>query len=1149
MLQPGVVRDRGLTGRVVMNKSTLALPRAFTWLNLTQFCGALNDNLLKLLIIFFLIAIQGPEAATSVGATTGAIFVVPFLLFTPLAGALADKFSKSTIIRSMKVSEVVITLLGAGAFALAEPAALYAVLFLMAAQSALFGPSKYGIVPELVTRQQLSRANSLIESMTYLAIIFGSALAPFLAQVSDNSYRLAAAVCILFSLTGFLTSFGIASTPAADRQRKLSPRVLKEAFASVAELRGDHYLMLALIGSAYFLFLGAFAQINLIPFGIEIHGLKQEQSGYLFLLAAIGIGLGSNMAGRMSGRNIELGLVPVGAFGLSASTIGLYLLPVNLFLHSFLIVLLGTSAGLFLVPLRAFVQLRAPRKTLGRILAAGSFMSWCGVLLASLMAFALSKGAGLTPDELFLVLGLMTLGLTLLSLKLLPDFLLRFVVLMLMRCVYRIRVDGAENVPDEGPALLIPNHVSWVDALLLLATQQRRIRFIMHRDIFNRRLLRPLFRLMGVIPVSAEDSRKEKLEFVKSARQALDEGYLVCIFAEGMITRTGMLQPFKSGFESLLKGCDHPLIPVHIGGVWGSIFSYANGGFLKRLPSRWPHPVAIRFGEVMAADSSALDVQQQVAELSCAYYDDKRSEETSLSAEFIKSARQNWSRNAISDSSGKALSFGRTLTATVLLAERLKPRLDEHRNIAVLIPPSVGGVLANLALAQLGRVPVNLNYSAAPATMRSAMQQSSCSTLLTSRAFLERFPETPMPDNVLYVEDLLEVPPFKEAAVCWIKARLLPRRMMLGRLQSRGDAVATLIFSSGSTGEPKGVVLTQHNILSNIEAIRTVAALNSEDRVCGALPFFHALGFTATLWLPLIGGFSAAYHNNPMEAGTICKMLRKQGSTLLLTTPTFLSAYMRRAKADDFSSLRLVVTGAEKLKATLAEAFNDKFSLMPLEGYGATELAPLISLNIPDVVDHNVQQPGRRQGSVGRAIPGVVIRVVAIDSARPVPAGEEGLIQVKGPNLMQGYLNRPEQTAEVISEGWYHSGDIGYLDRDGFLHITDRLARFSKIGGEMVPHGRVEDLFYQQLSLADGSLAVTSLSDAKKGERLIVLATSEAGALERLIDVSQNSALPNLWKPQRDDFVRVEQLPCLGSGKLDLRGLRKLAQSALEGTV
>jgi len=1121
---------------------TNKLPKSFSRLNITQFLGALNDNLLKLLIVFFLISMKGPEHAASIAAVTGALFVAPFLILSPVAGVLADRLSKRNIIVSMKLTELSIAALAISAFATASSTGLYCVLFLMSSQSALFGPAKYGIVPELVKRDQLSRANSLLESFTYLAIILGSALASVLVQLTASDYRSAAFTCIGFSLLGLLSSWQIEKTaPANPNQQR--PRPYRELRETIKELRHDGYLLLAILGSAYFLFLGAFAQINLIPFGMQVHGLTQEQSGYLFLVAALGIGCGSILAGRLSGRNVELGLIPLGALGMSLSACGLFLLPSSLPVHLTLIAFLGCCAGLFLVPLHAFVQMRAPREKLGRILATGSFISWLGVLTASTLAYLLSGPLAFSAAKSFFILGLLTFGLTLLTLWILPDFLLRFVALLTMRIGYRVKISGSANIPADGPALLVANHVSWIDALLLLATQQRRIRFVMHRDIYNIRPLRPFFKLMGVIPVSAQDNRKQKVEFIKNTRIALDDGYLLCIFAEGMITRNGMLHQFKSGFESIVKGTDYPIIPIYIGGAWGSIFSYAHGKPLSKIPTCFPYPISIHFGQPMPADSSASEVQQRVSELAYDYFADQEKTRTSLSDMFIKTARTNWRRKAISDSSGKQLSYGQTLISSIALADQLKTTVTDEEMVGLLLPPSVAGSLANLAVPLLNITPVNLNYTASPEAVQSAIDQCGIKTVVTSKRFIERFPQLALASQTIYLEDLLTQIDRPAKLRALLKACCLPARLLLSGNKLRGTELATVIFSSGSTGEPKGVMLSQHNIISNLEAIRTVAAVDPHDNICSALPFFHALGYTATLWLPLLSGFSASYHINPMDAPAITKLVRKNRSTLLLTTPTFLSAYMRRATKEDFANLRLVVTGAEKLKTQVADAFAGKYGIRPLEGYGATELAPLITLSLPDIQIDGIEQSGNKPGSVGRPIPGVVLRTVNPTTCEALPEGETGLILAKGPNLMRGYLKQPEKTAAAIKDGWYLTGDIGQIDKDGFLHITDRLARFSKIGGEMVPHIKVEEVLYRELKLNGNSLAISSTKDEKKGERLVVLYTEAAGTEEQIKQAVKNSELPNLWRPGNNSFIKIDSLPLLGSGKLDLCKLRKLAEA------
>lgn len=1116
-----------------------ALPTAFKRLNLAQACGALNDNLIKLLIVFYLVSQYGQERAATIAAIGSAAFVLPFLLFSALAGSLADRLPKRRIIVMVKILEVGIASLAVAGLWLNSQPILYGVVFLLGTHSALFAPAKYGVVPELVEREQLSGANSLLEMASYMAIVGGTALAPLLLQLAGGRHGIALLAGIVIAVTGLMVARTLPATPAVapDQTLDWSPLVY---WRTLHSLRHDGYLLLAVIGAAYFLFVGAFCQLNLLPYGMRYLGLSEAQSGYLFVAAALGIGAGSLLAGRLSGRTVEFGVVPVGAAGLTVATFALHAVPPHLPSVLALVGLFGVSAGLFIVPLQAFIQLRAPAEHRGSILAASSFLSWVGALLASALLWLLSGPMGVSPGGAFTVLGVTTLILSLITLFVLPDFLLRFLALAAMRFFYRLEIFGDEQVPSDGPALLVANHVSWLDSLLLIATQQRRIRFVMEREIYNTPLLKQLCKLMQVIPVSTKDGKKGLLEFMSAARQALDDGYLVCIFAEGEITRNGMLNRFKGGFERIVRGSTTPIIPVYIGGAWGSILSYAHGKLLSRFPSLLPYRVTILFGEPLPASSTAFEVRRTVMELSCAWFEARKKRRRPLGELFAKTARENWSRSAMSDTSGRELTYGKALIGAVALARKLKPLSAGQDMVGVCLPPTVGSALVNIALTLNGTIPVNLNYTASQDGIRSAMDQCCISTVITSKVFLEKLGTLPEFQSPLYVEELLTSITAADKRCAFFKARLMPLRWFARPDGFTADRIATIIFSSGSTGEPKGVMLTHHNILSNLEALRMVFRATRRDNICSALPFFHSLGFTGTLWLPLVSGFSAAYHTNPLDGETIAKVVRERQSTLLIATPTFLMAYLRRAKAEDFKSLRLVMTGAEKLKPKLADAFEERFGIRPMEGYGATELSPVISLSLPDVEIDGIRQTGSREGSVGLPVPGVVVKIVDPESGANLPEGETGLIMVKGPNVMAGYLGKPEKTAEVLRAGWYVTGDIGRLDDMGFLHITDRLSRFSKIAGEMVPHGAVEDALHAKLGQT-GVVAVTGVPDDKRGEKLVVVFAPEAGNAEALHKLMLETDLPNLWKPGRDCYVAVEALPILGTGKLDLRGVKEAA--------
>ncbi len=1126
-----------------MNGMKSKIGRSFLWLNATQFLGALNDNIFKLLVILFLIGLQGPSEAGSITAIAGAVFVVPFLVFSALAGKLADCFSKRDIIVAAKIAEVLVMTAACFAFAFKSVPGLYIVLFMMAAQSAFFSPSKYGIVPELVSNTHLSQANGMLEGFTYLAIVIGTASASYLSQMTGEDFVLAALVCVAIAVIGLAASLPIRHTPAAGTDRGVSVFFVRDIWRTIRHIRRDRDLLLAVLASAYFLLIGGLIYNNLIPYGINYLGLDKEHSGQLFVIVAIGIGLGAFWAGRLSGRNVEFGVVPLGALGLTICSVGLGITAGSRIPAFVMIFLMGISSGLFIVPIYAFVQLRSPNKQRGQILAASNFLGWVGVLLASGLVYLFCSLLGMSAAAMFAILGVMTLVLSVVTVALLPDFLVRLICVLLTRLCYRIKVTGIENVPVDKSALLVCNHVSWVDALLMAATQQRRIRFVMDREFYNIRWLRPICRLMRVIPISANDPPKKIVASLKEARAAMDEGFLVCIFAEGAMTRNSMLRAFRGGFEHIIKDSSYDVIPAYIGGAWGSIFSYSYGRPLSTLPKKFPYPVSIHFGRPMPAGSTASQIREKVMELSCDYFNDLKPSRRPLGDHFVRTARRNWRRHCIADSTGKRLSYGQTLTSAVALSAQIKKITRHQEKIGILLPPSAAGTLANLAVAIQGKVAVNINYVASEQARKLAINQCNIKCIISSRNFVEKLENPGALPGLVFIEDLKDKIKPASKFKAYLNARLLPRRLVTKSRRFSADDPATVIFSSGSSGRPKGVMLSHHNIISNIEAMRMVFRIRPDDDVCAVLPFFHSFGYTCTLWLPLTSGVSASFCANPLDGVSVGRMARENHSTLLFGTPTFLTNYARRADSGDFAYLRFVMAGAEKLRKSVADSFEAKFKIRPMEGYGATELSPVVSLNLPDTKSDGVHQVGNKQDTVGHPIPGVAVRIVDLESNEPLPTGTEGLLMVKGPNIMLGYLDREKETAEVLKDGWYNTGDIARIDEDGFLTITDRLARFSKIGGEMVPHLAIEELYHKALDTDEQVVAVTGVPETRKGEELVVLYLEKAGSPDKLHEIIANSKLPNMWKPRRDNYIKIESMPLLGSGKLDITHLRKIASA------
>ncbi|HSH09512.1 MAG TPA: AMP-binding protein, partial [Oceanipulchritudo sp.] len=452
--------------------------------------------------------------------------------------------------------------------------------------------------------------------------------------------------------------------------------------------------------------------------------------------------------------------------------------------------------------------------------------------------------------------------------------------------------------------------------------------------------------------------------------------------------------------------------------------------------------------------------------------------------------------------------------------------------------------LVNVAAFLMGKVPVNLNYTLSNEALHSCARQCGLKTVITSKEFLAKL-KLEAPADPVYIDELIAGPRVVEKLLAILLAHVAPKRLLersLGRKsRTRPDDLATIIFSSGSTGDPKGVMLSHFNILSNVEQLEQVFAVSHKDRFLGILPFFHSFGFTGTLCLPLVVGTGVGYHPSPLDGPAIGQLVRHQKLTFLLATPTFLQLYLRTCEPEDFGSLRFVVAGAEKLPERLAVAFEDRFGIRPLEGYGCSECSPAVAINTYDYRAAGFRQIGAKRGRIGHPLPGMSVRIVDEATYDPRPIGEPGLMLLKGPNLMVGYLGKPENTAAAMRDGWYITGDVAALDEDGFLQITDRLSRFSKIGGEMVPHIKVEEHLHELAGITGQAFIVAGVPDEKKGERLIVLHTIEDAPLQECLRKLAASDLPNLWKPKPDAFIRIAELPYLGSGKLDLKAVKKMA--------
>jgi acyl-[acyl-carrier-protein]-phospholipid O-acyltransferase/long-chain-fatty-acid--[acyl-carrier-protein] ligase len=1137
--------------------------RGFWALIATQFQGAFSDNILRNLLLSIVIGMNMAQTQreTFVSVVTF-LFSVPFLILSMPGGWLADHFSKRQVTIWTKVMEFGSMLLATAGLATHTLALSLVALTLVASQAALFGPSKYGLLPELLPEKSLSWGNGVIELYTFLAIIIGTVAGAWMGQHFAGHEVNAGYVLLGLSAIGFFTSFGVDNVPAAAPEKPFRLNIVGDLWVQIGKMRKDKALFLAVMGNTYFWFLGSLLFSTIVIYGPDVLHVSQTKTGYLNAMLAVGIGIGSMAAGWLSDNKIEYGLIPLGSIGMTVTGFALGITPHGMTGSAALLGLLGFWAGFFSVPVNALIQHKPPEEDKGGIIAAANLLSFVGIALSSVVYFIFTAYVHLNPQGVIVAGSVITAAATAYVLYLLPEWFGRLILFFATRTVYRVHVIGRDNFPAKTGALLVCNHMSFVDVALLVAATDRPIRFIMFQGIYDHPVVKPLAKMVKAIPISSELHPREMLHSLHVASDALRNNEIVCIFAEGQITRTGQMLPFRRGLERIMKDVDVPIVPVNLDGVWGSIFSFARGRFLWKVPHHIPYDVTVSFGKPMPPASTAIEVRAAVQELHAVAFEMRKPHMKTLDRAFVHTARLHPWQFFMADGKTPRVSFASALGTTVFIARRLRRQVGGQPMIGMLIPPSVGGALTNYALMLAGRVPVNLNYTAPNDVIASCAQQCGIDVVVTSRAFLERFPNMTIPGRTLLLEDALAAPRMSEKltalALAWLMPVGLLKRVLganrvklqtefatgkgrAARRTEQMDQLATVIFSSGSTGDPKGVLLTHFNIMSNISQVSQVFMLGGRDKILGILPFFHSFGFTAGLWLPAVQGVGVVFHPNPLDAQVIGSLVSKYQVTFLVATPTFLQAYMRRCKPECFGSLQYVLAGAEKLQERVALAFEDQFGIRPLEGYGCTECSPIVAVNGKDFRAPGFRQVAAKRGKIGHPLPGVCVKIVDIDTGQPVAPGTAGMLLVKGPNVMRGYLGKPEKTAEVLHDGWYTTGDIATMEEDGFLTITDRLSRFSKIGGEMVPHILIEEKLNELAESTEQVFAVTAVPDEKKGEHIVVIHTMPDAKLAPVLEKFAQCDLPALWKPKPGQFVHVDAIPILGTGKMDLRGIKALA--------
>jgi acyl-[acyl-carrier-protein]-phospholipid O-acyltransferase / long-chain-fatty-acid--[acyl-carrier-protein] ligase len=1122
--------------------------RRFLPLLLTQTTGAFNDNLFKSAFIMLITygAAAGPDPGV-VAAIAGGALIAPFFLFSATAGELADRFERSRLLQILKVAELVAVFGAAAALLTGNLALSLVLLFVLGTQAAFSSPVKYALLPQHLATAELVDGNALMEAGTFLSILAGTIAGGVAVATAWGP----AACCLLLLICaafGFAASLRVPTAPAPAPDLRLNWNLAAATAGILGHAWGRREVRLSILGASWFWLVGAVSLSQLPSFAKMTLGA--DSSVVVLFLAAfsIGVGAGSSLCGRLMHGEVSARYVPLAALGMTFFSFDLGLASqaaapahsVLIGVVDFLSQLVGlrifgdllglaVSGGFFVVPLYAIIQNRSEEASRARIIAANNvvnalFMAGAAAVTAGLIA------AGLDTPALFLILGVANALVTVWICKLLPQDVVRMLARMLFRLAYRVEVTGLENVAAAGDrVIIVPNHVSFLDAPLVAAFLPGLPVFAIDPPQMQRWWVRPFLSAVDVFPM--EPSRPMA---AKSLIKAIREGSRCVIFPEGRLNVTGgALMKVYDGPAMIADKSEAMVLPVRLDGVEFTPFSRLAG----RLRQRWFPKVTITIlpprklavpGELRGrarrhrAGAALYDIMSEMMA--------RRSNPPSLFAALLEArAAHGGGHRIIEDPTTAPLTYDRAIAASLVLGRRLARGTTRGDKVGLMLPNSVGAALAFLALQGTGRVPAMLNHTAGADGVLSACRTAGLRRVISSRRFVELAKLAALAERLAAEVELIWLEDVREklgiidklyGAIALRFAASLHRRLVI----SQRDPAAVL-FTSGSEGAPKAVVLSHSNLLANRRQIAARVDFNPADLALNALPMFHSFGLTGGFLLPLLSGVRVFLYPSPLHYRIVPEIAYATGATILFGTDTFLAGYARRANPYDFYALRYVFAGAERVREETREIWSEHFGKRILEGYGVTECSPVIAVNTP---------MHYRAGTVGRFLPLVEHRL------EPIPGiADGGRLMVRGPNVMAGYLRGGN--IEEPPDGWYDTGDIVTVDGEGFVAIIGRVKRFAKLGGEMVSLAAAERI--AETAVPEIRHAVVTLPDPRRAEKLILVTEAHAFDRTRLLEAAHQLGLPEIAVPR--EVIEIDHMPLLGTGKTDYAAATRLAEEAI----
>jgi acyl-[acyl-carrier-protein]-phospholipid O-acyltransferase / long-chain-fatty-acid--[acyl-carrier-protein] ligase len=1121
--------------------TSLMTTRRFAPLFWTQAFSAFGDNFLKQALVFVLLFQLGEAESGALIQLAAAALTFPFFFLSGVGGEIADRFDKAIVARRLKLFEIAVAVLAVAGFAVHSIALLFLAVFLYGVIAALFGPIKYGILPDHLKREELTKGNALVEGGTFIAILIGTIVAGFAAGDGGDPIHFAWLMLVTASAC-WIASLFIPRTGEGAPNLKINPNIAASTISLIKYVRADSRLWWGALVASWFWLVGAVV-LSMLPTLAEHYIGGTAGVVTLFLtIFSVSVAIGSGLAAWLAHGRIVLlptlvGCVLLGLFavdlGLTASGLVHPGHPID-FAHYFSsprsihiaidLAGLAIAGGLFIVPTFAAVQAWAGPDHRARVVAAVNVLN-AAFMVVGAVFFGLLQTLGFSVPVLFVLIGVANLVVAVFIARSMPTSWLNDLLSIVFRAFYRLEVTGLENVAKAGDnAIIAMNHVSFLDPPVAMAILPKRPVFAVDTGIAQRWWIQPFLpfvRTMAIDPL--------KPMALRTVINAVREGNMLVIYPEGRITITGSLMKIYDGAAMIADKSDAMVVPVRIEGPERTIFSRLTNAQVRR---RWFPKIKVTILEPVKMNvDPALKGRKRRLAAGAAMYDIMsnlmfRTANTNRTiVEAVLEAAQvhggNW--QICEDPTSGQLTYKRLRQAIRILGAKLAALAPEGRPIGVMLPTSNGATVSVLALQSAGRVPAMINFSAGAANVLGACRAAQIDTIITAHAFVEkgRLEKliTGLEGHVrlVYLEDIRKTVTFSDKLFGALRAK----RPLVAR---KPDDWAVILFTSGTEGVPKGVVLSHRNVLSNVAQAEARIDFGRDDRLFMALPAFHSFGFMGGIVLPLISGVPTFFYPSPLHYRTVPELVYGICATYMFGTDTFLTGYARMANPYDFRSLRYIIAGAEPIKETTRRTYLEKFGMRILEGYGVTETSPVLALNTPMF---------NKFGTVGRLLPGMQARLEKVEG---VDEGA-GRLFVKGPNVMLGYLRADNPgVLEPPHEGWYDTGDIVAIDDQGYIAIKGRAKRFAKVGGEMVSLAAVEMLAAELWPSYNS--AVVAVPDARKGERLILVTDKHTATRSDFQVYARSKHAAELMLPA--EVIIVDKLPLLGSGKPDLQTIQKM---------